>query len=111
MPIICKKYAEKNQRYTQIIQKMYQKYAKNMLMICQRYAKDMQCMGSFLSCKNLRWINEGERGGWGEWGGGGGENFVIYIHPDPYIQYKMKTENTPSQCSVQNVPLGHGGLG
>ena len=45
---------------------------KDMPHICQRY------VDLWMNIRGNSRINEGERGGWGEWGGGGGEeNFVI----------------------------------
>ena len=33
----------------------------------------------------------------------------ILLHIYPHTQYKMKTENTLSQCSAPAMPIGHRG--
>ena len=98
MPKIYKRYVRRNSKATNSRQlpkaKICQRYAqdmpKNMPMmpkVCQRYTTDMLN----IIFKGDSRINEGWRGGWGEWGGGG-EYFVSYILKHKQIQYSLKTE-------------------
>ena len=57
--------------------------------------------------------NKGKRGGWGEWGGGGGEKFfVIYIMTHKDILSTITKQTTPPASTLHwPCHMGTGGYG